>query len=141
MSVKIKGFNKLKKDIKNALKDIHYDAAKGYHKQIVNNLQPSKKSGNLLRSFKLKKGTNETKIVSELPYAAIQNFGGKIRITERMRKKMWALYKEFKLEVYKAIAITKKSYVTIKAKNYVKLNIDQLMKYLKPRITKKLKKI
>jgi len=61
-----------------------------------------------------------------IPYAGIQNDGGKIRITDKMRAKMWALYAETGNEMFKFIALTKKAYVEIKATNYadIKLTLD-----------------
>ena len=140
MSVEIKGFNKFKKDFKRALIEVPEIAAVEYKKRIVKNLKPSKKSGALSKSFKIKTTLKKATISSDLPYAAIQNYGGKIRITERMRKKMWALYKEFKLDVYKAIALTKKTSIVIPAKNYIDIDINSFMKVVVRKFAKVLSK-
>lgn len=51
-----------------------------------------------------------------LPYAAIQNNGGiiKIRITKKMRKYFWYLYYKTDKEMYKNMALTKKNVMRIK---------------------------
>lgn len=129
MSVTIKGLDKLKRDLTNAIKSkLPYIAADVYLDEIKQNIKPFTKTGNLSKSFKVvKRGAFKAVIESNAPYAAIQNFGGKIRITEKMRKKMWALYYETGNEMFKHIAITKKKSITIKAKNYI--DIQSKRKY------------
>jgi len=123
MKVKLKGVDRLLRDLKRSLTKIPIIAANEYKKEIVKNLQPSRKTGALSKSWKVKKSLTKANVSSDLPYAAIQNYGGRIRITDKMRNKMWALYKEFRLPVYKAIATTKNSHVVIPAKGY--LNVDR----------------
>ena len=50
-----------------------------------------------------------------LPYAAIHNEGGTItvKVTERMRRYFWAMFKKTKQERYKWMALTKKDRLTI----------------------------
>ena len=55
---------------------------------------------------------------SKIPYANIQDKGGRIRITDKMRKKMWFLYQETGNEMYKAIALSKQRYLKISATKY-----------------------
>jgi len=141
MGVKIVGLNKLIKDIKRSFTKIPIIAAHEYKKEIIENLKPSKKTGALSRSWRIKKHPLKAVISSNLPYAAIQNYGGRIRITDRMRRKMWALYKEYQLPVYKAIALTKKTHITIPAKNYLTVNDDMLMKKVDVKFNKITKKI
>lgn len=141
MPIKIRGLKKLKRDIKKALRKIPLIAAVEYKKEIIKNLKPSKKTGALSKSWRIRASLRKATISSNLPYAAIQNFGGRIRITERMRGKMWALYKEFGLGVYKAIALTKKTHIVMPAKNYLDINEKTLMKKVDikfNRITKKI---
>ena len=140
MGAKIKGLNKFKKDFKRALIEVPEIAAVEYKKRIVKNLKPSKKTGALSNSFKIRTTLKKATISSDLPYSLIQNYGGKIRITDRMRKKMWALYKEFKLAVFKAIAITKKTSIVIPAKNYIDININSFMKVVDKKFQKVLNK-
>ncbi len=51
-------------------------------------------SGNLRRSIKAVSDSNSITFSSDLPYAAIHNEGGKIRVTERMKRFFWAKYYE-----------------------------------------------
>ena len=50
-----------------------------------------------------------------LPYAAIHNEGGTItvKVTERMRRYFWVMFKKTKQERYKWMALTKKEHLTI----------------------------
>lgn len=139
MSATIKGFANFKKDFKRALIEVPEIAADEYKRRLVNNLKESKKSGKLSASFKVRTTLKRATISSDLPYAAIQNYGGKIRITERMRKKMWALYKQFGLGVYKAIALTKKTSIIIPAKNYIDININSFMRVVDRKFQKVLR--
>jgi len=144
MGVKIKGFDKIKKALKRSLTKIPIIAVNEYKKEIVKNLQPSKKSGALSKSWIVKKQPFRAIISSNLPYAAIQNYGGRIKITKKMEKKMWALYKEFGLPVYKAIALKAKTsdpFIRIPAKNYIDINNKALMKKVDVKYNKITKKI
>lgn len=141
MSIKIKGLDKLGDKLKSAILEVPSIAAIEYRKEVIKNLQPSRKSGALIKSLKIRHGISSATIYSDLPYAAIQNYGGKITITEKMRKKMWALWYEFKMDIYKAIALTKKSYVTIKGKHYLTVNNTKLMKKVDVELSKITKKI
>ena len=122
IKVEIKGFDKLVKDINKLIDKSPEIVAKEYRKLIMDNLQPSKKTGALLNSWRITSRRRFAQMTSKLPYAAIQNYGGRIKITQKMRGKMWHLFKEFGLPVYKAIAITKKTHVTIPAKKYLDVN-------------------
>lgn len=141
MKVTIKGIDKLKNDIRKAVKKLPSITAFEYREVILKNLEPSRKTGALYKSFIIKNRRLLSIIESDLPYAAIQNYGGRIRITDRMRKKMWVLYRQTNLAVYKAIAITKKSHVTIPAKNYLKYNKRQLERVVNAQFNKITRKI
>jgi len=108
--------------------------------EIQDNIEPFSDSGKLLKSIKIKESRNSLVIYSDVPYAEIVDVGGKIRITDKMRKKMWALYYETKNTMYKAIALTKKSFVTIKPHNYTKLNVGKLSSYIAIKLRKQLNK-
>lgn len=90
-------------------------------KSIKKNLNVG--TGNLSKKSNWKSKERGSSLIiyssDKIPYANIQEKGGKIRITDLMRKKMWALYKETGDEMYKYIAITKKKYIEIKASKYV----------------------
>ena len=140
--VKIKGLDKLMKGIKTAInKKLPVISANVYKDEIIKNLQPSRKTGALINSWKVRSYILKATITSDMPYAAIQNYGGRIRITDRMRAKMWALYKQYKLPVYKAIAITKKTHITIPAKHYLKFNDRKISKRIDVKFRKITKKI
>jgi len=78
-----------------------------------------------VKNWEVEDSKNGLIISSPLPYANIQDKGGKIKITDKMRAKMWVLYNKTKLPVYKAIAITKNKYITIKKTQYLeKMNYN-----------------
>ena len=141
INVTIKGLDKINKNLKSVIEDIPNMVAVDYKKEIVKNLKSSKKTGALSKSFNIEKRRDAAAIISKLPYANIQNQGGKIRITDSMRKKMWALYKQYGLGVYKAIALTKKRFITIPAKHYTEVNERSLIKGVNRKVNKRLNKI
>lgn len=49
-------------------------------------------TGNLRRSIKAQVGTDSITFRSDLPYAAIHNEGGDIKVTARMKRFFWAKY-------------------------------------------------
>ena len=58
-------------------------------KPSKNNLQ---QTGALRRSIKSAVQGNAVAFTSSLPYASIHNHGGRIRITQRMKRFFWAMY-------------------------------------------------
>ena len=110
----------IQKDIKKDIgpKVIQKAYGKSYTIELRKSIKPFSKSGKLKRSFRTIFKRDIVEIRSNLPYAAIQDLGGRIRITEKMRKKMWALYYETKNSMYKAIALTKKKFITMPKKDY-----------------------
>jgi phage gpG-like protein len=99
--------------------------------------------GILKRSLRIKKATIDGAIVGAddgIPYAEIQNYGGKIPITPQMRRYFWAMYyangagkvlgksgKETKAAkiandtatFYFNLAITKEQFITIPARQFI----------------------
>ena len=136
ITVKITGLKKIKKDFKKALNKIPRIVGIEYRKLIIKNLELSKKTGALIKSWKLRVRKDKVELISRLPYAEIQNYGGRITITPRMRKKMWALFASTGLPMYKAIAITKKNAITIKAKNYYDVNQRELTRNVDAKLRK-----
>lgn len=53
-----------------------------------------------------------------IPYALIHEFGGEIPITDKMRRFFWAKYAETKQQFWMAMALTKKSSITMPARPY-----------------------
>lgn len=75
------------------------------------------KSTQLQKSLEiLAKSDSSIKFGSEQPYANIHNEGGTItvRVTEKMRKYFWYMYKKEKKDYYKWMALTKKDSFIIK---------------------------
>lgn len=50
------------------------------------------RSGNLRRSIRSKQTSNEINWSSSLPYASINNDGGEIVVTDKMKRFFWAMY-------------------------------------------------
>lgn len=75
------------------------------------------KTRRLMTSLKVVSQTIERiEISTEEPYAAIHNNGGKInvRVTDRMRKFFWAMYKKTGQSKWKWMALTKKRRLAIR---------------------------
>lgn len=64
--------------------------------------------------------TSTVSIGSNLVYSRIQQEGGKITITPKMRKFFWAKYSETKNPVWKAMAL-KKGFIRIPARPYLNI--------------------
>lgn len=130
MGIKIKGLKEVTDKIKRAVgTKLPYITAEVYLAEIKKNLEPSNKTGNLSKSWKITQNSFfKATISSNSPYAAIQNFGGRIKITPKMRSKMWQLFYSTGNKMYKNIAITKKPYVKIPAKKYLKISNSMFFK-------------
>lgn len=105
-------------------------------RRLKSRIRLFKKTGKMLSSIELIVKASSANIIVDVPYANIQDKGGKIEITPEMRKKMWALYSQTGNEMYKRIAITKQDFIVIKAKNYTNDAIDvkeierEILKYI-----------
>ena len=80
------------------------------------------KSGRLRRGLKKFQATRNRVVVgvgSEIKYAAIQNNGGTIPITPKMRRYFWAMYKKTGAEYYKGLALTKKKHLDIPKRQFI----------------------
>lgn len=64
-------------------------------------------SGKLRRSIRATVKGNAVVFTSAVPYAAIHNEGGKIRVTAKMKKFFWYKYGETKNEQWKWLALKK----------------------------------
>lgn len=110
------------------------DAARQYHLLMKKKLKKSRKSGALINSWKFELYNETTAaIYSNLPYARIQDKSGKIKITAKMRNFFWYKYGKTKDKMWKAMAITKKKYISIPAKNYSNVSTKQVAKYVQKR--------
>jgi phage gpG-like protein len=80
------------------------------------------KSGKLRRAIKPLKITEKVVVVGvgeHIPYAALHNSGGKIKVTPKMRRFFWAKYMETQDEYYKSLALTKKQYLTMPKRQFI----------------------
>lgn len=82
--------------------------------------------GKLVASLKKHFTRDAVEVISELLYADIQNTGGRVKITPKMRSFFWASYYRTKNVKWKHLAITTKTYVTIPKMPY--LEITDLVK-------------
>lgn len=77
-------------------------------------------SGDLKKSIKtVSKSLQEIHIESDTPYSAIHNYGGRIKITEKMRKFFWAKFYSTGNDAWKGMALTKKKHITIPQRQYI----------------------
>ncbi len=74
------------------------------------------RSGALRRSIIIEAEGNHVIVSSNTLYANIHNSGGVVHpsVTPKMRKYFWAMYKETKKEMWRALALTKKKRLTIR---------------------------
>jgi len=77
---------------------------------------------------------------SNIKYAEIHNFGGKIEITPKMRRYFWAMFKQTGDAYYKGLALTKKKHFDIPERKFIG-NTLAMEPRLDRRTIKELKKI
>jgi len=81
-----------------------------------------RKRGNLknaIRKIKAERNKVVVGVGADIKYAALQNDGGKITITPKMRRYFWAMYKQTKNEYYKGLALTSKTHFEIPARPFI----------------------
>ena len=107
------------------------DAARHFHFLMLQKLKKSRKSGKLITSwkFELYNETNAS-IYSTLPYARAQNLGAKILKTRKMINFFWHMWYTTKKPMWKRLAISKKKYVILPAKNYTDVSIARVGRYV-----------
>ena len=77
-------------------------------------------TGDLRKSLGAENTDTSVTIYSDAEYAEIHNEGGKIRVTEKMKKYFWAKYAERKDEKWKAMALKKVgSWIEIPERRFV----------------------
>lgn len=77
-------------------------------------------TGDLRKSLRAENTDTSVTIYSDLEYAEIHNEGGRIRVTEKMKKYFWARYAESKEEKWKAMALKKVgSWIEIPERRFV----------------------
>lgn len=115
--------------------DLIKDASREFHRLMKNNIRGFSKSNNLLTSWKFEiYNPKHSSIYSTLPYARIQDKGGKIKITKKMRKFGFYMYRKTRNKMWLRIAITKKKYIELPSKNYSKkVSLNKVKNYVKKR--------
>lgn len=140
LKLKINGLNKVQDRLKKVMtKDLPLLVAEELQKEIKKNVMKFSDTGSLYKSIKVVTRGKRHFVTSNLPYANIQDKGGRISITQKMRDKMWALYKKTGNSMYKYIAISKKNYVMIDAKHYTKVDMRKVIRNAKQRLRVKLR--
>lgn len=91
-----------------------------------------RRKGDLLRTFVRGKRGNISSVkisgddvvynfgidTAEIVYAAVHEYGARITITAKMRRFFWAKWFETGADMWRALALTKKAFVTIPARPY-----------------------
>lgn len=74
---------------------------------------------NAIRKIKAERNKVVVGVGTDVKYAALQNYGGQITITPKMRRYFWAMYKQTGQEYYKGLALTKKKHLDIPARKFI----------------------
>ena len=102
-----------------------------------------KKGGRLQRGIHIKRignGKVTIGVDSNIKYAEIHNFGGKIEITPKMRRLFWAKFKETGDSYFRGMALTKQTHFVIPERKYIG-KTSAMEPRLDRRTIKELKKI
>jgi len=119
-----KGFEEIQNKYKDLFIKIINKAAELTKEEIKNNIKPFSESGDLLQSIKVDTFQKKINVYSDMPYARIQNLGGKMKVTEKQRKKFWALFYATSNRKYKAMALSKT--IEIPAKHYTDVDYQRM---------------
>jgi len=137
--MKVIGLEKCLKKIHKYSEEVVIDeVSKVYLRRVLQVITTFSVTGNLKRSFDRRYLGRKAIVSSNSKYAAIRNYGGKIKITDKLRKKMFALYKETNNKMFLAIAITKKDFIVIKPKDYLEVDKKYLVSRARDNIRRKL---
>jgi phage gpG-like protein len=93
--------------------------SRGASPQNRNNATLLIKSGQLRRDLNYRKSGKRVILKSDLPYSKLQNDGGAVPVTSKMRKFFWAMYKKTGDEFWKGMALTKKTSITIRPRPFL----------------------
>lgn len=77
------------------------------------------KSGKLRRDLNYRKSGKRVIIKSDLAYSKLQNDGGVVPVTSKMRKFFWAMYKSSGDDFWRGMALTKKQHLRIKPRPFL----------------------
>jgi len=136
-SFQVLGLDKIQKKYINLPKLLKDKFAKIYEFEIKLNVRKFSDTGALLRSIKVEAGKINIIFKSTVPYANIQDNGGTMTVTEKQRKRFWALFYQTGKDIYKRSALSKT--ITIKAKHYTNVSPSRIMRDLNA-YTKKITK-
>lgn len=75
------------------------------------------KTGKLQRDLRYRKSVKAVNIISDLPYSVIQNDGGTIPVSAKMRSFFWYMFKKTKDEFWMRMALSKQ--ITIPARPFI----------------------
>ena len=112
------------------------------------NANPRKRGAILVKSGRLRRGIKKLKVTStkvvvgvssQIKYARIHNEGGKIPITQKMRRYFWAMHKKTGNEFYKNMALTSKTHIEIPERTFIDDSVS-LEKTLDRMLIKELEK-
>lgn len=95
----------------------------------------SQSKGNLVNSLRPYLSMDTVTVISDLIYSKIQNEGGKIKVTEKMRRFFWSQFYKTNDSFWKNMALTKKEYITIPDRPYLKIT-DNLIEFAKQELNK-----
>jgi phage gpG-like protein len=99
-----------------------------------------RKKGVLKNSIKKIKAERDKIVIgvpADVKYASLQNYGGKITITPKMRRFFWAMFIKTKEEYYKGLALTSKKHLDVPARKFIG-NSQGLVKNIDRMIVKEL---
>jgi phage gpG-like protein len=74
---------------------------------------------NAIKKIKAERNKVVVGVGADVKYAALQNYGGQVPITPKMRRYFWAMYKQTSQEYYKGLALTKKTHLDIPARKFI----------------------
>ena len=81
------------------------------------------RSGKLRRSIKAKSSNGQISWTSSLPHASLQNEGGEIIVTEKMKRFFWAMY----YKSNNAVTFSVKTKAATKTKRNIKITAEAKM--------------
>lgn len=137
MQLNVIGLDKIQLKYKSLPNNVKIKFAEILEYEIKLNIQVFSDTGKLKNSIKVIPKLSDIIATSNVPYARIQNIGGTQIVTEKQRKRFWALFYQTGRQIYKASALSKT--ITIKAKNYTNVSPNKVITDLNTYIKKIIK--
>lgn len=122
------------------------EANRAFRERKFNNINwestvlESKSTGKLVNSLKQYLSKDSIEIISDLLYSKIHNEGGKIKVTEKMKRFFWSRYYSTKNEFWKNAALTKKKEIVIPKRMYLDITND-IIKFSEQELIKNFNKL